>query len=118
VSLLFADLRQIRYSRALTSLGRLSVSSEAHRTILRPIDFFNIPRSCGDCAVLLLVHPGLNLLGRYFPPSKVNDLLLADISRARPLPSHGDAFMTGIEELDKVEEMEVFDIMDLASFLE
>jgi hypothetical protein len=67
--------------------------------------------------VLLLVHPGLNLLGRYFPPSKVNDLL-ANITRTRPSSSHGEEYFTGIEELDRLEEIEAFDIMDLASFLE
>lgn len=82
------------------------------------IDYFKIPRESGDCVVLLLVHPGLNLLGRYLPPLKVNDLLLADISRARPSSSHGDVYMMGIEEPDMAEEMEAFDIMDLASFLE
>jgi len=82
------------------------------------IDYYKIPRDSGDCVVLLLVHPGLNLLGRYLPPLKVNDLLLADISRVRPMSSHGDVYMMGIEEPDIVEEMEAFDIMDLASFLE
>jgi hypothetical protein len=81
------------------------------------IDFFKIPRENGDCVVLLLVHPGLNLLGRYLPPSKVNDLLLADISRVRSA-SHVDAYMLGTEDADVAEEMEAFDIMDLASFLE
>jgi hypothetical protein len=100
----------------VTSLGRLSTSSEAHSTTLRLIEFFAIPRSSGDCVVLLLAHPGLNLLGRYFPPSKVNDLLLAEVSRVRPPP--GDVYLTGIDELDRTEEMEAFDIMDLASFLE
>lgn len=82
------------------------------------IDFFNIPKANGDCVVLLVVHPGLNLLGRYFPPSKVNDLLMADISRARPSPSYNDVYMTGVEEPEMMEEMEPMEIMDLASFLE
>lgn len=82
------------------------------------IDFLKIPREHGDCNVLILVHPGLNLLGRYLPPSKINDLLLADISRVRPASSHGDVYMMGLEEPDVVDEMEAFDIMDLASFLE
>ncbi len=85
---------------------------------LRLIDFFNIPKGNGDCVVLLLVHPGLNLLGRYFPPSKVNDLLLADVSRPRPSASHGDVYMMGVEEPDMIEDMEPMEIMDLASFLE
>lgn len=92
-------------------------SLERSSTTLRMIDFFKIPRESGDCVVLLLVHPGLNLLGRYLPPSKVNDLLLADISRVRSA-SHVDAYMLGTEDADVAEEMEAFDIMDLASFLE
>ena len=84
---------------------------------LRMIDFFTIPKPNGDCVVLLLMHPGLNLLGRYFPPAKVNDLLLADASRARPSSSHGDVYMMGVEE-PEIEEMEPMEVMDLASFLE
>ncbi|KAF8823868.1 hypothetical protein HHX47_DHR9000114 [Lentinula edodes] len=77
-----------------------------------------IPREHGDVVVLLLVHPGLNLLGRYLPPSKVNDLLLADISRPRHAPSHRDAFMMDIDISDIEQEMEAFDVVDLATFLE
>ncbi|KAH9486677.1 ATP-dependent RNA helicase SUB2 [Psilocybe cubensis] len=99
-------------------LGRMASSSEGHSTSLRMIDFLKIPRDNGDCVVLLLVHPGLNLLGRYLPPSKVNDLLLSDVSRPKSTPSHGDVYMLGLEEPDLAEEMEAFDIMDLASFLE
>lgn len=82
------------------------------------IEFFSIPRVNGDCVVLLLAHPGLNILGRYFPPLKINDLLLGDISRTRPAPSHSDIYMMGIEEPYGVEEIESIEIMDLASFLE
>jgi hypothetical protein len=101
-------------------LGRISASSEAYSTALRLIELLNIPPSRGDCIVLLLVHPGINLLGRYLPPSKVNDLLLPEESRPHPLSSHGDVYMLGIgaEEPDLIEEMESIDIMDLASFLE
>jgi len=82
------------------------------------IEFFAIPRDSGDCVVLLMAHPGLNVLGRFLPPSKINDLLLGDISNARPPSSHADVYMTGIEEPDFMEEIGAFDIMDLASFLE
>ncbi|KAL0950689.1 hypothetical protein HGRIS_007467 [Hohenbuehelia grisea] len=99
-------------------LGKVSASTEAHNVSLRIIDFITIPPDSGDCVVLLLVHPGLNLLGRYLPPSKVNDLLLADVSRVRPTSSHADVYMTGIEAPSVSEEVEAFDIMDLASFLE
>ncbi|KAF8912937.1 dual-domain HisK/Mak2 protein kinase [Gymnopilus junonius] len=100
-------------------LGLMASSLEGQSTALRMIDFLKIPRESGDCVVLLLVHPGLNLLGRYLPPSKVNDLLVADASRSRTTNAgQGDIHMTGIEEPDLAEEMEAFDIMDLASFLE
>ena len=84
----------------------MSASSESSNVTLRMIDFFTIPKVNGDCVVLLLVHPGLNLLGRYFPPSKVNDLLLADVSRSRPPNSNGDIYMMGVEEPDMIEDME------------
>ena len=91
---------------------------DGNSMVLRMIDLLKIPQEYGDCVVLILVHPGLNLLGRYLPPSKVNDLLLADVSRIRPASSHGDVYMMGVEEPDVADEMEAFDIMDLASFLE
>lgn len=96
----------------------MSSSTNSYSSVLRVIDFFKIPRDDGDCVVLLLVHPGLNLLGHYLPPLKINDLLLADISRVRPVSTHGDVHMMGIEEHDMAEEVEALDIMDLASFLE
>lgn len=96
----------------------MSNSIDSSNIALRIIDFFNIPKANGDCVVLLLVHPGLNLLGRYFPPAKVNDLLLADVSRTRPSSSHGDVYMMGVEEPEMVEGMEPMEVMDLASFLE
>ncbi|KAI3615522.1 histidine kinase [Moniliophthora roreri] len=100
-------------------LGRLAESTGKYNPALRMVELLNIPRDYGDMVVLLLVHPGLNLLGRYLPPSKVNDLLLADVTRpARPLTSHGDVYMMDIDESDIAEEMEAFDIMDLATFLE
>jgi len=99
-------------------LERIASSPEPSGIALRMIDFFSVPKSNGDCVVLLLVHPGLNLLGRYFPPLKVNDLLLADVSRTRPSSSHADVYMMGIEEPDPVEDMDPMDVMDLASFLE
>lgn len=91
---------------------------DSSSSILRLIDFFKIPREHGDCVVLLIAHPGPNLLGRYLPPSKVNDLLLADGGHVRATTSHGDSTMLGFDELDLGDEMEQFDIMDLASFLE
>ncbi|KAK2461712.1 hypothetical protein APHAL10511_006175 [Amanita phalloides] len=99
-------------------LGRIATAAERYGTALRIIDFFKVPRESGDCVVLLLIHPGLNLLGRYLPSSKVNDLLLADGVRIRPSSSHSEVYMSSAEGMDLMEEMEVFDIMDLATFLE
>ncbi|KAH9850662.1 histidine kinase [Lenzites betulinus] len=100
-------------------LEKMATSPESSSTTLRMIDFFTIPKTNGDCAVLLLFHPGLNILGRYFPPAKVNNLLFGDISRARPSSSsRRDIYMTGVEEPYSMEEMEAIEIMDLATFLE
>lgn len=93
----------------------MATSSESINATLRLIEFFTIPRAQGDCVVLLLVHPGLNSLGRYYPPAKVNDILLGDVSRARA-PSHGDMYM--MDDTDMLEEAETCDMMDLATFLE
>lgn len=102
----------------VSSLSKLMATADGSSTMLRLIDFFKIPREHGDCVVLLIAHPGPNLLGRYLPPSKVNDLLLADMGHARVSSSHGDTTMHGFEETDFNDEMEHLDIMDLASFLE
>ncbi|KAF7367339.1 Histidine kinase [Mycena sanguinolenta] len=45
-------------------LGRLASSSDGSRHALRILEFFNIPKDSGDVVVLLLGHPGLNLLGQ------------------------------------------------------
>ncbi|KAF7319894.1 Histidine kinase [Mycena kentingensis (nom. inval.)] len=99
-------------------LGRVATAPDCSRHALRLIDFFNIPQDSGDVVVLLLAHPGLNLLGRYLPPAKINDLLLPDVSRIRPQSNHGDAYMMDIEEPNLLDEVGGFDIMDLATFLE
>lgn len=93
----------------------MATSSESINATLRLIEFFTIPRIQGDCVVLLLVHPGPNSLGRYYPPMKVNDILLGDISRVRTM-GHGDMYMMG--DADMLEETEACDMMDLATFLE
>ena len=93
----------------------MATSSESINATLRLIEFFTIRRSQGDCVVLLLVHPGVNSLGRYYPPAKVNDILLGDMSRARA-PSHGDMYM--MDDSDMMEEVDTCDMMDLATFLE
>ena len=93
----------------------MATSSESINATLRLIEFFTIRRSQGDCVVLLLVHPGVNSLGRYYPFTKVNAILLGETSRAHTL-SHGDMYVMG-GGLD-MEEVESCDMMDLATFLE
>ncbi|KIY45235.1 dual-domain HisK/Mak2 protein kinase [Fistulina hepatica ATCC 64428] len=101
-------------------LGRLAKTPDGTTTALRMIDFFAIPKENGDVVVLLLVHPGLNTLAHYLPPSKVNDLLLADVPHLRTSQYGGDVYMVGVDDpLSEInDETESFDIMDLASFLE
>ncbi|THU88468.1 hypothetical protein K435DRAFT_830560 [Dendrothele bispora CBS 962.96] len=98
-------------------LGQIGSSTSGHTPVLRMVDLLTISRDHGDVVVLLLHHPGQNILGRYLPPSKVNDLLLADIHRMRHGPSL-DPYMMDTDEDGITEEMEAFDIMDLATFLE
>ncbi|KAG6893288.1 hypothetical protein C0992_010581 [Termitomyces sp. T32_za158] len=102
-------------------LGRIA-KSNGHGTTLALLENLKIPREHGDCVVLILAHPGPNLLGRYFPPYKINDLLLAEPSRIRSGTSMDGA--TRVEdEMSMGEGMEIAEeeetpIMDLASFLE
>ncbi|PPQ63721.1 hypothetical protein CVT24_004301 [Panaeolus cyanescens] len=98
-------------------LRQVSSSPHTANTTLRVIEFYKIPRESGDCVVLLLIHPGLNLLGHYLPSSKVNDLLLPEESRAMSSSRYGDGFTLTTDEA-LTEEMEACDLMDLASFLE
>ena len=91
----------------------MATSSESINATLRLIEFFTIRRSQGDCVVLLLVHPGINSLGRYYPSTKVNAILLGESPRVHTL-SHGDMYVMG--GLDMEEES--CDMMDLATFLE
>ena len=93
-------------------------STDDYNATLRMIEFCSIPREYGDCVVLLLVHPGINILGHYLPPSKVNDLLLADVTRTEPAALHGDISIICDEDSHLTDQMEAFDIMDLATFLE
>ncbi|KAG6866254.1 hypothetical protein C0991_006841 [Blastosporella zonata] len=105
-------------------LGRIA-KSDGQGTALTLLENLKIPREHGDCVVLILAHPGLNLLGRYLPPYKINDLLLAEPSRIR-LSTSVDTSMKGEDEVsvtmsdgtDIKEEEEEAPIMDLASFLE
>jgi hypothetical protein len=87
-------------------------------TTLRLIDLVSISRSNGDCVVLLLVHPGPNLLGRYLPLSRINALLLAEPPSTRLSTSQGDVFMSDVDEAGAFRDTENTDTMDLATFLE
>lgn len=70
------------YVDQLSFLGNTHPKSRLTKLVTRPsaalqlIDIFNIDRENGDVLVLLLSHPGPNLLGRYFPQGRINDLLL------------------------------------------
>ncbi|KAG6919550.1 hypothetical protein DXG01_004213 [Tephrocybe rancida] len=111
----------------MTLLGRIA-KSNGQGTALPLLENLKIPREHGDCVVLILAHPGLNLLGRYLPPSKINDLLLAEPSRIRTSTSldatvkaEDDISVTsneGLGEIKEEEEEEEVPIMDLATFLE
>jgi hypothetical protein len=101
--------------RRASSLARMQTSPEALSTTLSLVDFISISRSNGDCVVLLLAHPGPNLLGRYLPLSLINALLLAEPPLARLSVSQVDVFMSEIGEGLDVENT---DTMDLATFLE
>ncbi|KAL4069355.1 STKc type histidine kinase, partial [Scleroderma citrinum] len=112
-------------------LNKLGESPEALSTTLRLIEFITVPRNDGDCVVLLLVHPGPNLLARYFPPSKVNDFILPEVDRPREdsectqgtqEQQHGDLYDGVVFPFDDLNlsdiEKERYDVMDIASFLE
>ncbi|KAI0028278.1 histidine kinase [Vararia minispora EC-137] len=107
-------------------IGLLQASSEASSTIVRLIEVFTIPRTNGDCVVLLMVHPGPNQLGHHFPRSKINDLLLSDVTPSygqRPVsrggpPSHSVFFMEEDDTPMLPGDSENVDTMDLATFLE
>ncbi|KAH8120504.1 dual-domain HisK/Mak2 protein kinase [Phellopilus nigrolimitatus] len=100
-------------------LDQLSGTSEATTIAFRVVEYMTLPKESGDCVILLLSHPGPNLLGNYFPSAKVNELLLAGVSetQARLSPDR-DTYVANIEESDMREEHNTFRIMDLASFLE
>jgi hypothetical protein len=96
----------------------MQTSPEALSTSLSLIDLVSISRSNGDCLVLLLVHPGPNLLGRYLPLSHINALLLAVPPLSRLASAQGDVFMSEAGEGIAFGDVESTDTMDLATFLE
>jgi hypothetical protein len=113
------SLESLAYSGI--SLGKLSGTPDGNAASLRMVEYLKIPHEHGDCVVLVLAHPGVNLLGRYLPTHKVNDLLLVESIRTRTI-SLGDFAMeeapNGEGLLEIGDDMEGYDIMDLASFLE
>ncbi|KAG8832255.1 hypothetical protein FRC17_001652, partial [Serendipita sp. 399] len=71
------------HSNSAICLGRevvindqLSSMPEGTRIALSLVEAFSIPKSAGDCEVVIYLDPGTNALGRYFPPGSINDLLL------------------------------------------
>lgn len=79
-------------------------------------------RESGDCVILLIAHPGPNELGRYFPPSRVNELLLAKTPEIYYSPhSERPEYTTQSDDDDtnsRKEDFSYYSVMDLASFLE
>ncbi|EJU00931.1 hypothetical protein DACRYDRAFT_116810, partial [Dacryopinax primogenitus] len=61
--------------REFNILKMLSQDPEAVGKLLRVLDYFVVPRLNGDMTVLLLSHPGENILSQYIPPSKLNAVL-------------------------------------------
>jgi serine/threonine protein kinase len=56
--------------------NQLSALPEGTRIALSIVEALTIPRSAGDCEVVVYLNPGVNALGRYFPNGSINDLLL------------------------------------------
>ena len=99
--------------KAAIRMQQIAANADASRSTLRLIDFFIIPKHNGNSVVLLLSHPGINTLGRYFAPSKVNDLLL---TKQAPSPQ-SDVYKMVIEPEEGPDE-EDLSVMDLTTFME
>lgn len=113
---LFHYTFRIRTDGICGRLGSLAGLSEANSICLKVLDYLRIPPAHGDCFVLLLTHPGVNVLGRFLPAHKINDLLLAESVRTR---TSIDVAMLDNEGAPEVpEDGDGYDIMDLATFLE
>lgn len=97
-------------------IKQIATNPDAARSTLRLIDFFTIPKHNGNSTVLMLSHPGVNTLARYFAPSQVNDLLLA---KQKPSPQ-SDVYKM-VMEPDKSSQSPLQGdsrVMDLTTFLE
>lgn len=99
-------------------LDQLSGTSEATSIVLRVIELMTLPRESGDCVILLVAYPGPNDLGRYFPPSKVNELLLATTPEKHSSKPQDDVYSGNASEEDSQADYDDYTMMDLASFLE
>ena len=96
-------------------MQQIAANADASRSTLRLIDFFTIPKHNGNSVVLLLSHPGVNTLGRYFSSSKVNDLLL---TKQTPSPE-SDVYKMIIEPENADQgPHEDLNVMDLTTFME
>jgi hypothetical protein len=74
-------------------LGQLANTTGGQVT-LSPVEYFNIPQNAGDCIVLIQLHSGTNALGRYFPISHIDPLLLPRIRPPKSRPSTADKAAT------------------------
>ena len=96
-------------------MQQIATSADASRSTLRFIDYFTIPKQNGNSVVLLLSHPGINTLGRYFSPSQVNDLLLTKQTSPPPSNSRDISMRPEDEDQGLPEDLSA---MDLTTFLE
>jgi hypothetical protein len=106
------------FAHAFHRLESTKHSGEAASIALSFIDFITIPKPNGDCVVLLVEHPGLNDLARFFPSARVNPFLLAETPvRSRPSSSYHDKYAAVTDDGAEFAFVSA-DVMDLASFLE
>lgn len=84
---------------------------------MRLVDNYTLPSEGGNVIVLIVSHPGENHLARYFPPSRINDLLLPGKLPERVLISGEDTIMESADGFFD-DYTTSFDIIDIASFLE
>lgn len=112
------------YVDQLSFLGNTHPKSRLTKLVTRPsaalqlIDIFNIDRENGDVLVLLLSHPGPNLLGRYFPQGRINDLLLPVHHSLNTADSAVNSSTFKESGSETEEDAENVDVMDLASFIQ
>ncbi|KAH7104691.1 hypothetical protein BKA62DRAFT_693063 [Auriculariales sp. MPI-PUGE-AT-0066] len=96
-------------------LSRLSSVPESTHIALKLLETLTLPADAGDAVVLILSHPGTNALRAFFPPDKINDLLLAGTS---PAPVDDVPTVTNSKTGNESESGDSQDVMDISSFLE